>query len=122
MKYRIAKVIKESGLSRTKFAGRIKITPAFLSQICAGARNPSDRTIDDICREFSVNPDWLRRGEGDPYMELSREDKIMQMAGRVTTGSDVFKKNVLYLLSQLDEQDWKNLIDIFDKCKDILQK
>lgn len=122
MKNRISQIIEDKKIKKIDFAKRLNISQAFVSQMCSGAANPSDRTILDICREFGVNEAWLRRGEGDPYMELSREDKIMQMAGRVTTGSDVFKKNVLYLLSQLDEQDWKNLSDIFDKCKDILQK
>ena len=122
MKNRISQIIEDKKIKKIDFAKRLNISQAFVSQMCSGAANPSDRTILDICREFGVNEAWLRRGEGAPYMELSREDKIMQMAGRVTTGSDVFKKNVLYLLSQLDEQDWKNLSDIFDKCKDILQK
>lgn len=122
MKNRIKEIVKKSGLTGEKFGERIGVSQGLVSQMCTGKTKPSDRTIGDICREFGVNEVWLRTGEGDPYMELSREEKIMQMAGRVTKGSDAFKKNMLYMLAQLDEQDWQNLSDIYDKCKEALGK
>lgn len=122
MKNRIKEIVKKSGLTGEKFGERIGVSQGLVSQMCTGKTKPSDRTIGDICREFGVNEVWLRTGEGDPYLELSREEKIMQMAGRVTKGSDAFKKNMLYMLAQLDEQDWQNLSDIYDKCKEALGK
>lgn len=88
----------------------------------AGVRNPSDRTILDICREFGVNEVWLRTGEGEPYRETTREESILKFATYTVKGSEGFKKNLLYMLAQLDEQDWQNLSDIYDKCKNNLQK
>ena len=122
MKDRIAKVIKDSGLSKTKFAERVRITPAFLSQLCSGVRNPSERTIIDICREFGVDEAWLRTGAGSPDRQPTREEAILKFAGETANGSDNFKKNLLYMLSQMDEHDLKTLCEIFDRCKQNLQK
>ena len=74
MKYRIGLVVDKSGLTKTAFAKRINISQPFLSQLCSGYSNPSDRTISDICREFRVNEKWLRTGEGPMYLPEADDD------------------------------------------------
>lgn len=122
LKDRISTIIKQKGISKTDFAKSIKVSQGFVSQMCSGVAKPSDRTIELICREYGVDETWLRTGEGSPYRETTRIESIMKFATATAKGSEDFKKSVLYMLSMLDEQDWKNLSDIFDKCKDILQK
>lgn len=74
MKDRISLVIKERKITKTEFAKRLNVSQAFVSQMCSGAARPSDRTISDICREFNVNPDWLRTGDGPMFMPTPEED------------------------------------------------
>ena len=64
---RISSVVAMSGNTKTKFAEKINISQPYLSQLCSGAKLPSDRTIADICREFGVSETWLRTGVGEPY-------------------------------------------------------
>ena len=71
---RIATVVEESKLSKTKFAEKINISQPYLSQICSGAKTPSDRTISDICRIFKVREEWLREGTGDMYLPAPEYD------------------------------------------------
>ena len=115
MKERIAFLIQELGISKTKFAERLNVTPAFISQICSGAREPSDRTIFDICREFGCNEVWLRTGEGEPFKERSREEEIMRFAVQTVKGSDEFRKALVSMLARLEPEDWENLSRICDK-------
>lgn len=61
---RISQLIGSENLKKTQFAERIGISQAYVSQICSGARTPSDRTVSDICREFHVRREWLETGEG----------------------------------------------------------
>ena len=61
---RISQLIDSENLKKTQFAERIGISQAYVSQICSGARTPSDRTVSDICREFHVRREWLETGEG----------------------------------------------------------
>lgn len=76
---RIASVVEDSKLSKTKFAEKIGISQPYLSQICSGAKVPSDRTISDICREFCINGKWLRTGEGfRKPVELDEETAVIE--------------------------------------------
>lgn len=121
-KDRLAQVISESGCNKTKFAERVNISQAFLSQMCSGIRSPSDRTISDICREFNVNEVWLRTGEGEPFKEESREEQIMRFATQTVKGSEAFRKAFVSMLAKMDAEDWKALANIFDSLADEIKK
>lgn len=86
MKDRIAQVRKESKLSQTEFAERVNLTKNYISLIENGNRIPSDRTISDICREFNVSETWLRTGEGEPFIQLSRDAQITRFVGEAMRG------------------------------------
>ena len=55
MNERIKKILEELGLKIVDFANRLHISQPFASELCSGAKSPSERTISDICREFGVN-------------------------------------------------------------------
>lgn len=68
---RISAVIQASGLTKTAFAERLKVSQQHVSRLAKDGA-PSDRTITDICREFGVSESWLRSGEGEMFLQLSR--------------------------------------------------
>lgn len=74
MKNRISSVVEKSGLTKTAFAKKINVSQGLVSQICSGTTTPSDRTISDICRIFSVREEWLRDGTGEMYMPKPEDD------------------------------------------------
>lgn len=115
MHTRISKIVRQSGLTKTDFAKRLNVSQPFVSKICAGDSIPSDRTIQDICREFGCNEVWLRTGEGEPFRQQTKEEQIMRSAVRTVQGSDGFRKSLAWMLSQLDEEDWANLEKIYLK-------
>ena len=84
MNERIKKILEELGLKRIDFANRLHISQPFASELCSGAKSPSERTISDICREFGVNESWLRTGEGEMFAApTAASDKIMDFAAEV---------------------------------------
>ena len=115
MKDRIEYVIKASNIKKVDFAKRLNLSQAFVSQMCSGVANPSERTIQDICREFGVNEVWLRTGEGEPFRETTCEETIMRFAVQTAKGSDEFKKALVSMLAKLDPEDWENLAKIYAK-------
>ena len=115
MKDRINFIIQELNISKSKFAERLNVSQAFVSQLTSGAREPSDRTISDICREFGVNEVWLRTGEGEPFRETTCAETIMRFAAQTARGSDEFKKALVSMLAKLDPEDWENLSKIYAK-------
>lgn len=122
LKDRLAQVISESGCNKTKFAERLNISQAFLSQMCSGIRSPSDRTISDICREFGVNEVWLRTGEGEPFQKETRQEQIMRFATQTVKGSDEFRKAFVSMLAKMDVDDWETLAKLFDKLANEIEK
>ena len=60
MNTRIKEVREAKGLSQADFAEMLNLKRNSISLIEVGKRNPSDRTILDICNTFSVSEEWLR--------------------------------------------------------------
>ena len=111
MKDRIILVIADSGLTKSRFADRLKITPAFLSQICSGVRMPSDRTISDICREFRVNETWLRTGEGEMRTNSTQRDQLERFFADVLTSAPDARSDCLAAMAKLPPEFWGMLTD-----------
>lgn len=110
MNERISAIIEASGIKKTVFADRLNVSQAFVSQLCSGVKQPSDRTIADICREFNVNEDWLRTGEGEMFKPLSRSETIAKFAGELMKDEDdSFRRQLIEALAQLDEKEWEVL-------------
>lgn len=122
MKERIEHVVKHSGLSKAKFAERIGVSAPYITMLCSGAGKASDRTIQDICREFGCNEVWLRTGEGEPFKERSREEEIMRFAVQTVKGSDEFRKALVSMLATLEPEDWAALSKIYRKLSEEYKK
>lgn len=120
---RITKVIKDKAKTKTEFAEKLNISQSFVSRLASGEKEPSDRTIADICREFDVNEDWLRTGQGDPYVQLSRDEELAQFFGDVMKGEDPdFRRRLLSVMSRLTTDEWALLERMAWKLVDELQQ
>lgn len=115
MNARIRYIRQEMDLTQAQFADKINLSRNFVAMIEIGQREPSDRTISDICREFNVNEVWLRTGEGEPFQEESRQEQIMKFAVQTIKGSDEFRKQFVSMLAKMDADDWENLAKLFQK-------
>lgn len=105
---RISAVIHASGLTKTAFAGRLNISQSHISKITSGDSIPSDRTIVDICREFGVSEHWLRTGEGEMFVRLSREEEITKFAMSIVRNPDSeFQRRFISVLAQLTPEQWQ---------------
>lgn len=120
---RITKVIKDKAKTKTEFAEKLNISQSFVSRLASGEKEPSDRTIADICREFDVNEDWLRTGQGDPYIQLSRDEELAQFFGEVMKGEDPdFRRRLLSVMSRLTTDEWALLEQMAWKLVDELRQ
>lgn len=106
---RISMLIAELGITKTKFANKLNVSQAFVSKMCSGDSGLSDRTIQDICDEFHVSEDWLRYGEGEMFLKRTREEEIASFMGSVLDGPNNFKKRLIAVLANLEEDDWELL-------------
>ena len=81
MNNRIKDIRKKHNLSQDAFGKRLGITGASVSRLESGDREPSDQTVLSICREFSINELWLRRGEGDMDVKRNRYEELSSFFG-----------------------------------------
>lgn len=111
---RIMKVVEVNNVSKSEFARKINVTPAYISKLGKNPDSvPSDRTIYDICREYDINEEWLRTGKGEMQIPLTRSDTIAKFAGElIKEEDDSFKKKLINVLAKLDENQWEVLEDI----------
>ena len=107
---RISIVIKRSGLTKTKFAEQLHLSQQFISSLCSGAKQPSDRTIADICREFNVSEAWLRDGVGDMEIKRTMNQELALMVNDLMTEADEsFRKRFVAALLELPPEFWPEL-------------
>ncbi|MGL5434959.1 MAG: helix-turn-helix domain-containing protein [Lachnospiraceae bacterium] len=103
-------LIKHLDIKKVDFARRLKIDQSYVTRLIKGDNRPSDRLIDDICKEFSVNEEWLRTGNGEMLKELGT-DEIATLVYPLLVGSDaaVHKMilSILRIYAELDPQSQK---------------
>ena len=119
---RISLIIKENQITKTAFAERLNVSPAFVSQMCSGVKQPSDRTIADICRQFDVNEDWLRTGEGEMFIQKTRDEELAAFFGDLLSGESDFKRRLMSVMSRLGEDEWAMLEQMANKLVEEMQK
>lgn len=112
MNDRIKKVRTALGLSQQKFADRIGIKRGAVANYEVGRNEPIDAVISLICREFNVSERWLRTGEGDMFVQISRDKEVMRFVGDVMRGEeDTFRRRFLLALARLPEERWADIED-----------
>lgn len=115
---RLKKLRKALDLTQQEFADRIGIKRNSFANYETGRNTPIDAIIVSICKEFNVNENWLRTGEGEMFIELSYSDEIAQFVGQLMTEEDdSFKKRLISGLATLDENGWKVLEDFLDSIQ-----
>lgn len=64
---RVREIRELNKMNQTDFGKKINISRSQVAAIENNLRALTDRTINDICREFNVNENWLRTGEGEMF-------------------------------------------------------
>ena len=104
MNQRIAQIRKHFGLNQQEFADKIVLTKNYVSLLETGARKPSERTLNDICEKFGVDPVWLRTGEGDsPFLPISKEDRITEILSKAISGASTPRDRLIRALARLPD-------------------
>jgi HTH-type transcriptional regulator/antitoxin PezA len=112
---RIKKARQGLNMTQQAFADKIGLKRNTVATYEMDRAQPSDRTIADICREFNVNESWLRTGEGDMFLRLSRDEELAAFFGDVLSGQPDFKRRFLAVLARLDEKEWGLLEQMADR-------
>lgn len=108
MNERIKELRKSLGLTQLEFGEQVGVKANTIGNYEIGLRTPSDAVIRAICREFNVNENWLRTGEGEMFNP--QDEKLAAFIGSlVADDSEHFKRRMVELLADLTPEEWKLL-------------
>ncbi len=107
MKDRIKLLRKTLDLTQQEFADKIGLKRNSVASYEIGKNYPMDTVIKSMCREFNVNEEWLRTGEGEMFEELTEQQKILKYTALLLKDKDSAVANAIQTLiityEQLDD-------------------
>ncbi|MBQ2920145.1 MAG: helix-turn-helix transcriptional regulator [Oscillospiraceae bacterium] len=95
---------KDQKLTQQAFADKLGLKRNTVGGYEIGTVTMSDRTIGDVCTKFAVNEVWLRTGEGEPYIQLSRQAEIARIISAAMKASPEREALICALANATDDQ------------------
>lgn len=115
---RIKELRKKLGLTLEKFGSRLGVGKTAISKIEKGENGLTDQMFKSICREFDVNPSWLRDGSGEMFVAVPKNDLIESFVGDILANEpEGFRTRLITALAKMDEKGWKALEKF---CKEVM--
>lgn len=123
MNERLKKLRKELDITQQELADKLGTARNNIAGYETSKRQPSDAVISLICKtdfpQGRVNETWLRTGEGEMFIEASRDERIATFVGDILKDEEeTFKKKFISMLAALDESDW----EVIQKMVELMQK
>lgn len=92
---RIKLIRKSEGITQLALAEKIGLKRNTIASYEIGTVVPSDRTINNICRAFGIDENWLRTGDGDMYAKLSEDTQLSNFMEQIKDSDDDFIKGFI---------------------------
>ena len=126
MNERIRLLRKELGLNQSDFGNKIGVKQGTVAGYESGARTPLVAVVSSICREFDVNEEWLRTGEGEMFEQMTEQQKLLKYTGMLLKDKDSAIVNAIQSFivtyEQLDDTSKATLEKIAQQFIDNLKK
>ena len=108
MKKRLKELRRRLKMTQTQFGRELNLSFGHISDMEAGRKTITDRTIADICTRYHVNETWLRTGEGEVFVSQESDSDV-----------DATKRYLLRLFAALPENMQISAVDFM---RDLLAK
>ena len=115
MNTRIKQIREYWELTQEEFGKKIGSARNTIANYENGNRNPSNSVIISICREFNVNEDWLRTGNGEMFKESPLRNEVGYFVEELL---EDFKDNPFY---DMIIEMMKTYAELDDKSKKVLR-
>lgn len=119
MNNRVKELRKTLKLSGEAFGERIGIKKSALSLIENGKNNVTEQTFKSICREFNVNEEWLRTGEGEMFNTFSKDEQYAVNVGKLQRTDDETIMRWVNAIAETDPESLKAVEAFLKKILDI---
>lgn len=110
MHERLKKIRKVLNLTQQEFADRIGSKRNTIAKYETETNTPSAAVVSLICREFNINEDWLRNGNGEMFLPSDRNADIARLTKQLLNEeNDSFKNRFVSMLANLTVNEWEFL-------------
>ena len=124
MNERLKKIRKALSLSQEAFGAKLGVTGPGISKIESGDRNLTEQMALSVIREFNVNENWLRTGEGgdeNMFVKTTPYEKAYNRFGYIMENASPSKKATLSMLLELlykvSDEEWDIIMKQFEEIK-----
>ena len=101
-------------LSQTQFGDKIGISNSQIACYESGLRNVPERSINDICREFNINKDWLITGEGEKFAIPEDINILTEALTKISMSENKTLQEVVVKLTKMDGKFLRSLNAMMD--------
>lgn len=113
---RVKEVRNKLDLTLENFGKKLGVTKVAISNIERGNRNLTEQMLKSICREFDVSEDWLRTGEGEMFIKLSKQKEIARLSADLFKAEEEsFKSRLIMALADMNDDEWRMLENLANK-------
>ncbi len=107
MNERLKELRKLKNLSQKEMAGILNLSQNHVSALEHGTRKLTERLIEDICREFNVNKEWLVNGTGECFkntldMHTHLDKETRQLVENFMELDDEAKDYIMGLINKMN--------------------
>jgi transcriptional regulator with XRE-family HTH domain len=107
---RIKKLRKALDLTQQEFADKIGMKRNTVANYETDRNEPSNSVISLICKTFNVSETWLRTGEGEMFVERTRDDELAAFMDELLAEESAdFRRWLVTALSRLKPEQWEAL-------------
>lgn len=108
-------------LTQDEFSKKLNISRANVANIESGRVSITERTIQDICRIFSINEDWLRFGHGDiERPPIGKGNELVELIADLVQTDDDFSKQFIIEYLKLSDDEKEVIKKIMRNVKEYL--
>ena len=112
MKDRFKELRKVLGMTQQEFADRLAVSRNNIAGYEVGKSAPSESVIRLVCKEFSVNEEWLRTGSGEMFVSQKTNMRVQAWIDKVLAGRpEDIRFRAVSLLADMPEEWWNVLAD-----------
>lgn len=120
MNQRLRELRKALNLNQTEFGNRIGVKQSTITGYETGNRIPLDSVIISICREFNVNENWLRSGEGEMFLPV--EDEVGEVVSKLVDELNPFYDMIIDIMHTFNNLDDKGQEIICNFTSDLVDR
>ena len=116
IKDRVKLIRTSKNLSQEEFGKALNLSRSAIASYETGVREVTDRSINDICREFRINEDWLRTGKGEMISKMTSDEEFAFWVGSFAAENDEFKKRIIKAMLEIEnKEDWELIASFVER-------